>query len=40
MKELEKTYSVCPACYQEGKIKKISATIVEENGKVLIINKP
>jgi uncharacterized radical SAM superfamily Fe-S cluster-containing enzyme len=36
MKELEKTYSVCPACYQEGKIKKISATIVEENGKIWI----
>jgi len=36
MKELEKTYSVCPACYQDGKIKKISATIVEENGKIWI----
>jgi 7,8-dihydro-6-hydroxymethylpterin dimethyltransferase len=39
MKELEKTYSVCPACYQEGKIKKIPAEIVEENGKVWITKK-
>jgi len=39
MKELEKIYSVCPACYQEGKIKKISASIVEENGKIWIIKE-
>jgi len=36
MKELEKTSSVCPACYQEGKIHKIDAKIVEEKGKVYI----
>ena len=36
MKELEKTSSVCPACYQEGKIHKIDAKIVEENNKVYI----
>jgi uncharacterized radical SAM superfamily Fe-S cluster-containing enzyme len=36
MKELEKIKSVCPACYQEGKIKKIDAKIVEEDGKVYI----
>lgn len=36
MKELEKTASVCPACFQEGKIKKIDASIVEDNGKVYI----
>jgi uncharacterized radical SAM superfamily Fe-S cluster-containing enzyme len=37
MKELEKISSVCPACYQEGLIKKIDAKIVEENGKVYIL---
>jgi len=36
MKELEKTSSVCPACYQEGKIHKINAKIVEEDKKVYI----
>ena len=36
MKELEKTSSVCPACFQEGVIKKIDAKIVEDNGKVYI----
>ncbi len=36
MKELEKTASVCPACYQEGKIRKIDAKIIEEEGKVYI----
>ena len=39
MVELEKTSSVCPACYQEGNIKKIDAKIVEENGKVYITKK-
>ena len=36
MKELEKTSSVCPGCYKEGKIKKIDASIIEENGKIYI----
>ena len=36
MEELEKVKSVCPACYQEGKIQKIDAKIVEEDGKVWI----
>jgi len=36
MRELEVTESVCPACFQEGKIKKIPAKIVEEDGKVFI----
>jgi uncharacterized radical SAM superfamily Fe-S cluster-containing enzyme len=36
MKELEQTYSVCPACFQEGKIHKIDAKIVEDDGKVWI----
>lgn len=36
MEILEKTSSVCPACFQEGKIKKIAANIVEDNGKVYI----
>ena len=39
MQELEKIESVCPACYQEGKIHKISASIVEEDGKVWITKK-
>ncbi len=39
MKELEKTSSVCPACYQEGKIHKIPALIIEEDGKVWITKK-
>jgi hypothetical protein len=36
MNELEKTSSVCPACFQEGKINKIDAKIIEEDGKVWI----
>jgi uncharacterized radical SAM superfamily Fe-S cluster-containing enzyme len=36
MKELEKTASVCPACFQEGKIHKIDAKIIEDDGKVWI----
>ena len=36
---LEKITSVCPAHYQEGKIKKIDAKIIEENGKVYIWKK-
>lgn len=36
MKELEKTSSVCPACFQEGKIHKIDARIIEDDGKVWI----
>jgi uncharacterized radical SAM superfamily Fe-S cluster-containing enzyme len=36
MKELEKTYSVCPACFQEGKVHKIDAKIIEDDGKVWI----
>jgi len=36
MEILEKTSSVCPACFQEGKIKKIDANIVEDKGKVYI----
>ena len=39
MKELEKIESVCPACYQNGKIKKIPATVIEEKGKVYITKK-
>jgi uncharacterized radical SAM superfamily Fe-S cluster-containing enzyme len=36
MKELEKIISVCPACYQEGKIQKIDAQVVEDDGKIYI----
>lgn len=36
MKELEKTTSICPACYQEGNINKINAKIVEDDKKVYI----
>ena len=39
MKELEKIESVCPACYQEGKINKIDAKVVEDGGKVWIVKK-
>jgi len=39
MIELEKTSSVCPACFQEGTIKKINASIVEQDGKVFIKKK-
>ncbi|UCH72285.1 MAG: hypothetical protein JSW62_01685 [Thermoplasmatales archaeon] len=39
MNELEKTASVCPSCYKEGKIKKIDAEIIEEDGKVWIAKK-
>ena len=36
MKELEKTTSICPACYQDGNINKIDAKIIEDNNKVYI----
>jgi len=36
MEELEKVESVCPACFQDGKIQKINANIIEDNGKVWI----
>ena len=36
MKELDTTESVCPACFKEGKINKIPAKIIEEDGKVYI----
>ena len=36
MRELEKTESVCPVCLQEGKIHKIDAKIVEEDGNTKI----
>jgi 7,8-dihydro-6-hydroxymethylpterin dimethyltransferase len=36
MKELEKTYSVCPACIQDGKVQKIDASIIEDDEKVWI----
>jgi hypothetical protein len=36
MKELEKTYSVCPVCFQDGKIQKINASIIEDDEKVWI----
>jgi len=39
MIELEKIQSVCPACYQDGKIQKIDASIVEDDGKVWISKK-
>jgi len=39
MKELEKIESVCPACYQEGKVHKISASVIEEDGKIWITKK-
>lgn len=39
MKFLEKTESVCPACFRDGKVNKIPAEIVEEGGKVYIKKK-
>ena len=36
MNVLEKTISVCPACYKEGTIKKVDAEIIEDAGKVYI----
>jgi uncharacterized radical SAM superfamily Fe-S cluster-containing enzyme len=39
MKELETTSSVCPACFQEGKIHKIDAKVIEDDGKVWIAKK-
>ncbi len=35
-RELEHIISICPACYQQGLIKKIDANIVEEDGKIYI----
>jgi hypothetical protein len=34
MKKLEAVESVCPACYQEGVIQKIDATVVEDDGNI------
>ena len=39
MKELEKISSVCPACFQEEKIHKINAKVIEEDGKVYIVKE-
>jgi len=39
MKELEKIKSVCPACYQEGRVQRIDAKIIEQDGKVWITKK-
>ena len=35
-KILEKTESICPECFKEGKINKIPAEVIEEDGKVFI----
>jgi len=37
MKVLEKTESVCPTCFQEGKINKIDANIIEDDTKIWIL---
>lgn len=39
MKELEKTYSICPVCFHEGKIQKIDASIIEDDKKIWIIKQ-
>lgn len=39
MMELEKTYSICPICFQEEKIQKIPASIIEDDDKVWIIKQ-
>jgi|WetSurMetagenome_2_1015567.scaffolds.fasta_scaffold05277_3 7,8-dihydro-6-hydroxymethylpterin dimethyltransferase len=37
MQTLEKTESICPSCFKEGKLQKIDASIVEDDEKVWII---
>jgi hypothetical protein len=37
MKVLEKTESICPICFEEGKIQKIDASIIEDDEKVWIL---
>jgi uncharacterized radical SAM superfamily Fe-S cluster-containing enzyme len=39
MKELENISSVCPACFQEEKIHKINAKVIEEDEKVYIVKE-
>jgi len=39
MKELEEINSICPECLKQGKIEKIDAKIIEENGNVWITKK-
>ena len=39
VKVLEKTESICPECLKEGKINKIKAEVIEENGKVYLTKK-
>jgi len=34
MEKLEETASICPECFKEGKINKIPAEVIEEDGKV------
>jgi uncharacterized radical SAM superfamily Fe-S cluster-containing enzyme len=36
MQTLEKTESICPVCFQNGKIQKIVAYIIEDDGKIWI----
>lgn len=37
MNYLEKTCSICPVCFNEGKIQKIDANIIEDEDKVWIV---
>jgi uncharacterized radical SAM superfamily Fe-S cluster-containing enzyme len=39
MNELENVISICPTCFQEGKIQKINAKIIEEDNKIFIKKK-
>jgi len=39
MKVLGKTESVCPICFQEGKINKIDAQLIEDNRKIWMLKK-
>jgi 7,8-dihydro-6-hydroxymethylpterin dimethyltransferase len=36
MKVVENIFSICPACFKEGKIQKITARIIEEDEKIWI----
>ena len=37
MEKLEETQSICPECFKSGKLEKIRAFIIEEDGKVFIV---
>ena len=36
MQILDKTESICPVCFYEGKLKKIDANIIEDDEKIFL----